>query len=175
MSLIEKLHNPKTRNYIDLKNIIFDSNFPWFIGNAQPGDAKNVLSYFSHTFLQRTDGGNQLYPETCSNHTPLVGNVFKEIFYANNIDAFCIYRMNVNLLPPIFPVQRTKEHVDHEFPHSNILIYLTNAGGRTIVGNEAHDPKEDDIIMFPGCMHCVETSHNKDRVALVVTFGTKNG
>ena len=168
---LKKLHNPKTCNYIDLKNIIFGSNFPWYRGNAQ----KDTPPYFSHTFLQRTDCGDQLYPETCSNHTPLVGNVLKEIFYANNIDAFCLYRMNLNLLPPIFPVQRTNEHIDHEFPHSNILIYLTNAGGITIVGNEVHDPKEDDIIMFPGCMHCVETSHTKDRVVLVVTFGAKNG
>ena len=65
------------------------------------------------------------------------------------------------------------EHVDHDFPHKNLLIYLTDAGGKTIVGNESHDPKEDDIIMFPGLMHCIETSHTKDRVVLVVTFGTK--
>ena len=92
----------------------------------------------------------------------------------NNMEISCLYRANANLLPPpssFLKSKRTMEHVDHNFPHKNLLIYLTNAGGRTIVGNEAHDPKEDDIVMFPGFMHCVETSHTKNRVVLVATFG----
>jgi|TARA_B100001996_G_scaffold119834_1_gene90695 hypothetical protein len=173
MSLIKKLQNPKTCNYIDLKNIIFSLNFPWFIRDAHPwlpDDHKDALKFFSHNFLERPDCGHQLYPESCSDHTSLVGIVLKEIFNENNIDVSCIYRMNVNLLTPILPVQRTKEHVDHTFPHNNILIYLTDAGGRTIIDNESYDPNEDDIIIFPGCMHCIETSHTKNRVVLVATF-----
>ena len=47
---LKKLHNPKTCNYIDLKNIIFGSNFPWYRGNAQ----KDTPPYFSLTFLQKS-------------------------------------------------------------------------------------------------------------------------
>ena len=176
MSLIKKLQNPKTCNYIDLKNTIFSHEFPWFIRDAHPEDKKNPLKFFSHNLLERPEPSlGHLYPQSCSNHISLVGDVLYEIFCENNINVSCIYRMNLNLLTPIFPVQRTKEHVDHEFPHNNILIYLTDAGGKTLVANESHDPKEDDIIMFPGCMHCIETSHTKDRVVLVATFGTFQG
>ena len=41
-------------------------------------------------------------------------------------------------------------HVDHSFPHRNIIMYLTDAGGDTVVNDEVYSPKEDGVIMFEG-------------------------
>ena len=181
---IIKLYNNKTFEYEKLKEIIFSHNFPWHTCSAHNSplnsleDSEYDFRYFSHKFLGRPGEGT-LYPETCSTHTPLVDVVLTQIFSLNNIDVSCLYRASANLIPPIsdsasfLKSKRTMEHVDHDFPHNNLLIYLTDAGGKTIVGNESYNPKEDDIIIFPGCMHCIETSHTRDRVVLVVTFGTK--
>ena len=57
---------------------------------------------------------------------------------------------------------------DHTFPHDNIIIYFSNEG-KTIVGNDEHDPKEDDVIMFPGLPHCQELPKNDMRLVLVAT------
>tara|TARA_R100001443_G_scaffold60061_1_gene70424 strand:- start:42 stop:581 length:540 start_codon:yes stop_codon:yes gene_type:complete len=176
---IIKLNNNKTPQYEKLKDLVLSPIFPWFNAPSHGENPESSFRYFSHIFLSRPNQGSPLYSESKSQYTPLVNDVLTEIFFMNNMEMniSCLYRANANLLPPVpssfLKSKRTMEHVDHDFPHNNLLIYLTDAGGKTIVGNESHDPKEDDIIMFPGLMHCIETSHTKDRVVLVVTFGTK--
>ena len=57
----------------------------------------------------------------------------------------------------------------------NLIVYLTNAGGKTFVKNEdtskyeEHDPVEDDIILFTG-EHYMQTPRDKRRVILVATM-----
>ena len=177
---ITKLYNNKTLEYEQLKEVIFSSNFSWHtcIHHNSSSNSEDYLRHFSHIFVRRP-GQTTLYPESGSSYTPLLDKVLSQIFSLNNIDVSCLYRSAANLMPPVLnsssflESKRTAEHVDHDFPHNNLLIYLTDAGGKTIVGNESHDPREDDIIMFPGCMHYIETSHTKDRVVIVATFGTK--
>ena len=175
---ITKLRNTKTFEYEKLKELIFSSEFAWQICSAHNKDSKVLKNssfdfrYFSHMFL-KSPGQGVLYPESTSPLTSLLNIVLSQIFSLNDIDVSCLYRSNANLLPPFLKSKRTLNHVDHDFPHHNLLIYLTDAGGKTIVGDESHDPKEDDIIMFPGSGHCIETSHTKDRVVIVSTFGIK--
>ena len=76
----------------------------------------------------------------------------------------------------------TRPHVDHKFPHTNMLIYLTDAGGKTIVEDIskreestfslslAHDPKEDDVVTFGGQYHCHELPKEKPRLVIVTTY-----
>ena len=67
--------------------------------------------------------------------------------------------------------QQTPVHVDHPFPHDNIIIYFSNEG-KTILENDEHDPKEDDVIIFPGLPHCQELPKNDMRLVLVATCVT---
>tara|TARA_B100000579_G_C22355779_1_gene631565 strand:- start:56 stop:577 length:522 start_codon:yes stop_codon:yes gene_type:complete len=168
---IVKLHNLRTKDYLDLKDLILSPHFPWYVSNAHNTDD---FKFFSHIFVKRPGEGT-LFPVSQSSHANLVNTVLGQILYLNDIDISCLYRSNANLVPPSLEVKRTTEHVDHEFPHNNLLIYLTDSGGKTIVGNESYDPKEDDVIMFGGHSHCIETSHKKNRVVIVATFGTKKG
>jgi|TARA_R100001443_G_scaffold2382_1_gene8063 hypothetical protein len=170
---IKKLNNPKTPNYCHLKELLLGENIPWYVKEAHPNDLQNNFKFFSHCFLERPSYSKEIYPRAISKHTSLMGEVLKEIFQSNVINPSCVYRMNANFLPPVMSVKRTKVHVDHDFPHQNIIIYLTDSGGRTIVGNESHDPEEDDIVMFGGHHHCVETPVGKWRLSLVATFGVK--
>ena len=64
--------------------------------------------------------------------------------------------------------QQTPVHVDHPFPHDNIIIYFSNEG-KTILENDDHDPEEDDVIIFPGLPHCQELPKNDMRLVLVAT------
>ena len=60
-------------------------------------------------------------------------------------------------------------HVDHNFPHKNMLIYLTDAGGSTFVEGEEFAPEEDDVIIFEG-IHWHELPKKERRVVLVMTY-----
>ena len=61
------------------------------------------------------------------------------------------------------------------YPHGNIIVYLTNAGGKTFVSNgdnspyEEHDPVEDDIILFSG-KHFMQNPSDNRRIILVATI-----
>ena len=82
-------------------------------------------------------------------------------------------RLSVNAVHPFANVLNSIPHVDHPFDHENALIYLTDAGGCTIVGDESFDPKEDDVITFSSKndqFHYHQTPENHRRVVLVATF-----
>ena len=82
-------------------------------------------------------------------------------------------RCNVNAVEPPYDHQYmdaiTQPHMDHEFPHKNMLIYLTDAGGSTIVEGEEFAPEEDDVIIFEG-MHWHKLPKKERRVVLVMTY-----
>ena len=168
-----QLKNPKTEKYNKFKTFVLSQNFPWFyyessvIGKPQP--------FFSHGFLLRPNDllmntGGKKYPITNSVHVDHMEEVFQEIADFNNIGVNCIYRMNANVTEPLKNVERSSIHVDHYFPHKNMLIYLTDAGGKTVVDNESHNPREDDIIIFEGEKHSHYYPREKRRVVLVVTY-----
>ena len=56
-----------------------------------------------------------------------------------------------------------------DFPHKNMLIYLTDAGGSTFVEGEEFAPEEDDVIMFEG-LHWHKLPRKERRVVLVMTY-----
>jgi len=85
-----------------------------------------------------------------------------------------VYRINANAVHPVESNILTVPHNDHEFPHKNMLIYLTNTGGDTIVfdeGGKKHHftPVEDDIVVFEG-LHCMVPPKSGRRVVLVATY-----
>ena len=95
--------------------------------------------------------------------------VFREIVYANGIDPQVIYRMNANAVDA--GKGYTAAHTDHDFPHQNLIIYLTDAGGETIVeGSKPKPPLEDDIATFSG-IHYHKMPKKKRRVVLIATYG----
>ena len=163
-SNIIQLNNPRTETYNEFKRIIRRLDFNW---NYYPRtDESSTPAMLSHAFIKRP---NELrYPTVHCDGAMFAHDVVHEILSHNDIILQCIYRLNLNMVFPEEGNRRTPEHVDHLFPHDNIIIYFSNEG-KTIVGNDEHDPKEDDVIMFPGLPHCQELPKNDMRLVLVAT------
>ena len=182
MSIIQ-LNNPKTESYNNLKNLILDGDINWFYHPTTTPASLNYNDYtlnknifnppmYSHIFLLRTDLNN-LYAKANSPYMDDVNKMYCEIFNANrdvmkSFNMMCRCAAN-ETQPYNGPDDKTRAHVDHDFPHKNMLIYLTDAGGSTFVEGEEFAPEEDDVIIFQG-EHWHELPKQKRRVVLVMTY-----
>lgn len=183
--MILSLKNPKTDNYKSLKNLILSEDFSWYyheistfdynLDSECPNKTKyGNLPFYGHTLLDRPDGPKKYkkISEVKSQYFDLGYTVFEEILNFNNYKSGYFYlRMNVNCVHSDTNFQYSMPHVDHRFPHKNIIVYLTNSGGSTIIDDEIYDPMEDDIIMFEG-EHYLEKPKKDRRIILVSTIFT---
>lgn len=182
--MIQKLQNPKSELYYYLKEFTQSSHFPWsYSGKSTPMDSETDdyqdFPFYNHRFINRPRWGSlnarYLYPEVCSDLTETFYPLLEEIFYTNKIGVGCIYRFSANCQHPLDDDRPSIPHYDHPFPHKNMLIYLTPAGGETLVMDDqrnvvdVHNPKEDDIIVFEG-LHCFKAPKKDRRIVLVVTY-----
>lgn len=166
-------------NYNELKNIILGEEFPWFfMVDAVKGEYRhgqmgvNNFPFFSHVLLDRP-GDNKAYAVPVSNVLPLAERVFREICEERKISYKVLYRVNANMTLPSVTgnCQPSPLHLDHSFPHKNMLVYLTDCnGGPTMVrGQDDYYGKEDDVYVFEGLhQHKLPTSNR--RIVLVYTF-----
>ncbi len=132
--------------------------------------------FYVHPFIQRPDY-EFLFPRIKSSHMFDVNQVICEILNYN-IDTILNNNMQVNMMCRCVAnakdgvgdrIVKCAPHVDHNFPHKNMLIYLTDAGGKTFVEGEEFAPEEDDVIIFQGT-HWHELPKQKRRVVLVMTY-----
>ena len=127
---------------------------------------------YTHSVLERPSR-SRIYPEVQSKYVKDINEIYCEIFNANinimkSFNMMC--RCSVNAVEPSQEDNIiTIPHVDHEFPHKNMLIYLTDAGGSTFVEGEEFAPEEDDVIIFKG-IHWHELPKEERRVVLVMTY-----
>jgi len=177
--MITRLHNPKTDFYLEFKSLVLGDNFHWYWNNTSHGnqhhhDGENY-GFFSHLFLERP-GYSFLYPKPNSQFVELAHKLFIEIACANNIDAKVIYRINANMTVPLDSKNKYGPlHTDHEFPHKNMIVYLTdcNGGGTMVSGEKPYYGQEDDVIIFEG-EHQAGCPKFGRRVVLVYTFNDFN-
>jgi len=139
--MLSSLINPKTPEYTALKNIIHEETFPWFYVDQMTDGIENAgygnYGFYGHIFLERPSNSmEKLFPEVRCGLMGHVQQVITEIAKANAIKINCLLRANVNCVEPIADPQLTVPHYDHDFPHKNLLIYLDNAGGETVVFDE---------------------------------------
>ena len=79
-------------------------------------------------------------------------------------------RSNANATHPDSGRQYSDSHIDHpNTPHSNLIVYLTDTDGDTIIGDNRHSPKEDDVVLFTG-EHCMQRPTKGRRVILISTI-----
>ena len=192
MSIV-KLNNPKTKLYTEIKNNILKGSIDWCYLNETTSefDKSTRESYnfilkkynqegkilfntpmYNHIFLARSNN-NQLYTKVFSPYIDSINQMYCEILNTNiniikSFNMMCRCAANA-----VEPSQKeniiTVPHIDHDFPHKNMLIYLTDSGGSTFVEGEEFVPEEDDVIMFEG-MHWHELPREERRVVLVMTY-----
>lgn len=172
--MIKQLKNNLSSNYLHMKEIILSPKFEWnYYESSTPeneikGNHTNV-SFYSHNVLIRPEAYER-YITNNSKHIELITNVLDEIIDYNNLYLGYFYlRINVNSVHPDEGIQLSMPHIDHGFPHTNILVYLTSSGGDTIVEDESYSPREDDVIIFEG-QHYMERPKKSRRVVLVATI-----
>jgi hypothetical protein len=173
--MIKILNNPKTEKFKELKNLMLGSGFPWhWVSQSTCNlDTKGYddFGYYSHIFLDRPDyTENSFYSRVNSNKIDLVHTVLVEILKHNNITPQVFYRICANCTHPTETNRMSVPHVDHYFPHSNLILYLTDPnGGETVVEKEKFLSKEDDVIVLKGEHHHRPPIKDR-RIVIVSTF-----
>ena len=162
--MIKVLENPITSNYLELKNLVLSSEFPWLYSYS------TKMPFYSHVFLDRPENAKFSNPQ--SQFLDLNLKVLDEIIQHNNLfDRYFFLRSNANCVHADSGEQFSEPHIDHRFPHFNLLVYLTNEGegGETIVEDEKFYPQANNIILFKGKHHMKRPSVGR-RVVLISTI-----
>ena len=173
--MIEVIHNPKTPQYFQIKEWVCGGWIPWYWEDGTTLDRPDGLlenghenfGFSCHTLLSRP--GEKPYSVESSPYLDKVYPIFSEIFEANNLNVNVIYRIGINCVHPTDRNLPCIEHIDHNFPHKNLLIYMSNTDGDTVVEGERHSPVEDEIIIFEGKHYHHPPTFGR-RIAMVATF-----
>lgn len=142
-----------------------------------PSEEYHNVPFLSHIFLGRPDSPEASrirFPKVASAHATDLSNILLEILEQNGVSINCFLRMNANCFLSTDKILNTIPHRDHEFEHKNVVVYLTGSGGKIAVGDESYDPQEDDVVLFDGSEHYMQTPNQTEpytrRIALVATF-----
>ena len=166
--MIQILDNPKFKEYMSVKDMILDETFPWNWKSETLDDA-NDFGFHYHGFLVRPNK-QFYYPQATSQRTKYVHDAIVEILNFNQIDFQFIWRICANSVNPTETGSYSRPHVDHPWPHKNLLIHLNDPnGGETIVDGELNIGEEDQAIVFEG-MHFHAPPTRDRRVVIVATF-----
>ena len=186
--MIEVLKNPLTPNYHKLKEIILSDKFNWENIISTLDVVSNTEGHIHmpvdiHTFIPRPETTQEYNNtgslsrkigdaerESKSEYVDLCVTVMNEILdYSNLFGTYIFHRAAANCTYADEGIQLSEPHIDHNFPHNNLLVYLTNSGGETFVEGEKFNPKEDDVIVFEG-RHYMKRPIKDKRIVLVATF-----
>ena len=178
----EVLDNPVSADYLSLKKSVLSEVCEWSFSLCTAGARalppyQAILPLFSHTVLDRSDwdergyaGRKRMDNSGYYDHTKFV---LEEICHANGFHPE-FHRIAFNFTQ-FSRAQGCPIHRDHEFPHYQMIVYLTDfMGGWTWVdGQRCPDPKEDGVICFDGSqMHHHEPPYapGDRRVVIAATF-----
>ena len=179
--MLRTLKNPRTKEYKELKKFILSNEFAWYWQNTATdgttpferlyptlkGEHENFGLLF-HQFIARANERTR-YPHLSSSHFDAVQQVVLQILDYNNIGCDVIYRMAAQMVFPTATRKGSVPHCDHDYPHENVLMYLSDTDGETVCGEEEHHPKEDDVIIFRGEHYHRPPSAGR-RIIIIATF-----
>jgi hypothetical protein len=173
-SIIENLAQLEQWQIDLIDKEVLSNSMPWyFSGDSVYGDN---LNYFSHVLVHRKEENKNA--EKNSPLTEFFINIFKKIITENGLQATEIFRASLNATFHNTLKYGTK-HVDHEFDHSNFIMYfdtIDNAG-TAIFENDNSTLKyisecvKFNYVIFPGLFHAqLYPPPGIRRVVFVVTF-----
>ena len=163
--MIKVLRNPKTNHYREFKDTVLSKEFPWRY------NVSTNMDFYSHVFLQRPElnGYTEPHSKWTNQNCIVMGEIVDYNGLYKDIPYFFL-RANANATHPDSGRQYSDPHVDHpNTPHSNLIVYLTDADGDTIVENDRYSPKEDDVVLFTG-EHYMQRPSKGRRVILISTI-----
>ena len=142
-------------------------NYAGKLGNTSFFTTKNrhIVDHFANPFS-----------EIVSNYFDQAYRILLEILKYNDLHINYFLRINANITHNYGSGIACSPHYDHDFPHKNLLIYLNQASGPTVVINnenkteEYFHPKEDAIITFEGKHYHYQPNVGERRIVLVATY-----
>ncbi len=167
--MLKVLNNPCTDNYYKFRDIVLGDEFNWVWYEkdviSPPGHIH--MPFYGHSFLNRPEQNK--FTEVKSKYNDMCMTVLSEIIDNNNLfkDYFFL-RCSANCTHPDQGIQISEPHMDHQYPHYNLLVYLTGDGD-TIIENEKYTPKNHDAIIFQGTHYMTRPTKGR-RVVLVATI-----
>ena len=171
--MLQKINNPKSTSYLNFKKYCIGDQitWQWYGNNCQPSnDQKGInFGFFAHLFLI-PPWPRALYSTPVDERTLEVHDIIRGILEYNGIKVDIIYRIAVQFTLPIKDEGHSVAHVDHPFPHKNLIIYLTDPeGGSTVCEGEEFLGEEDDVIIFEG-EHYMYPPKKGRRMVIVATY-----
>jgi|TARA_Y100000004_G_scaffold147448_1_gene168642 hypothetical protein len=122
------------KEFTEIKNIVINPQFPLYYSEtvANNDDSKNF--YFLH----------KLYDKNIplSEYVGIISSIL------NKVGCKSLIRSKVNCFPRTENLITYGLHVDYDFPHKGVILYLNNCNGGTYVGDEFIQSKENRVLMF---------------------------
>ena len=170
--MIQVLNNPCTINYHNFRNIVLDYNFDWHWQQSTYANESDTpghihMPFYGHTFLVRPEDSG--FTQVGSKYHIACRDVLSEIINSNNLfHKYFFLRAAANCIHPDEGIQISEPHIDHDFQHYNLLVYL-EGDGDTIVEGERYSPKNHDVILFQGSHYMTRPTRGR-RVVLICTL-----
>tara|TARA_E500000305_G_C3918924_1_gene187134 strand:- start:111 stop:716 length:606 start_codon:yes stop_codon:yes gene_type:complete len=152
---LTEYYYPILKKYHQEDKSIFNTPMYNSVFLARPNRQDLYSIIYSQSFMEYI---NEMYSEILNANINIMGS----------FNMMCRCAANA-VHPSTLENVITVPHTDHNFPHKNMLIYLTDSGGSTFVEGEEFAPEEDDVIIFEG-MHWHELPKEERRVVLVMTY-----
>jgi len=149
-----------------LISTLLSNHFPLYWTDHQVFPDKRP--YLSHAFLLHDKKTNT----STINSTVYdrVLDILKTFCLKNSIPFNKCFRANLNITFPL-PSKEGKFHKDHKFKHKQLIVYLNNSNGDTILKHAGRIKfKKYRGICFDDQKHYAETPSTKKRAILVFTF-----
>jgi hypothetical protein len=142
------------QDFIKIKNIIYNtSSFPWYCSHY-------------HVASKLTKGDGSCFYHTLFDNKKSVsffsGLILKTIF--KNIKHKEIIRAKVNLYPGTSKIKEHGMHVDQNFKHKGIILYVNNNDGYTklIDGTKIESIENRALFFDSSKKHCSTTCTNAE-------------
>lgn len=156
-----------------------DIDFPWYLSNG--ATPYQNTPFLTHTIVAREGSEMDVHSE----HHGFFVSLLERYCDENNIELNKIHRMCINLtLSNTDKEFFAAPHADHDFEHNNLIIYLNDSSGDTVLfGRGAYQrgitpvtqrvtPKQGRTLLFDGLSwHTGEPPKGDDkRIIIVSTF-----
>lgn len=172
--IIEKTAQLESWQVDQINNVVLTNTMPWYF--SKDSVYNDNLNYFSHVLIHRKEDNKN--HEKNSPLTDFFIEIFKKAVSDSNINLNEILRASLNAT--FFNDKKFGTvHVDHEFEHSNFIMYLDtieNAGTAIFEKDRStvkyiSDCVKFNYVFFPGDYHAqMFPPPGVRRVVFVVTF-----
>ena len=120
--------------FLDIKNIVFSDDFPWFYTNTSYGD-KAKSNLFGYSYSNTVFAHGTFYDL----HGQILLSITEELLKSAGENIKTVERIRLGSVPVTEKTLIHDAHVDFVDAHKTGLLYLNDADGDTIIYNERFD------------------------------------